>query len=146
MVEITDADVDKEMQRVFRQNRGYEPKSDDGVVADGDNLGISFVGKIDGKPFEGGSSDHAHVIVGAGEFIPGFEEQLVGMKKGETRSIDVTFPARLQPRRAAGQEGRRSTSPCSTSMRRRPASSTTISPSASASTTSRRCATRCATR
>ena len=62
VVEITDADVEKEVQRVFRNNRGYEDKGDDGVVADGDQLGISFVGKIDGKPFEGGTSDHAHVI------------------------------------------------------------------------------------
>src|SRR5690242_925779 len=86
VVEISDDDVEKEMQRVFRQNRGYEPKPDDGVVAEGDNLGISFDGKIDGKAFTGGSSDHAHMIVGAGDFIPGFEEQLIGMKKGETRS------------------------------------------------------------
>ena len=93
VVEVTEDDIEKELARVFRQNRGYEPKGDDGVVADGDNLGISFEGKIDGKPFSGGSADHAHVIVGAGDFIPGFEEQLVGMKKGETRSIDVTFPA-----------------------------------------------------
>ncbi len=93
VVEITDEDVDKEMQRVFRQNRGYEQKGDDGVVAEGDNLGISFEGKIDGKPFAGGSSDHAHLVVGAGEFIPGFEEQLIGMKKGESKSVDVTFPA-----------------------------------------------------
>ncbi len=93
VVEITDEDVDKEMQRVFRQNRGYEPKGDDGVVEQGDNLGISFAGRIDGKGFSGGSSDHAHLIVGAGEFIPGFEEQLTGMKKGETRTIEVTFPA-----------------------------------------------------
>jgi trigger factor len=92
VVEITDADLDKEMARVFRQNRGYEPKPDDGVVAEGDNLGISFEGKIKGKPFAGGSSDHAHVIIGAGDFIPGFEEQLIGMKKGETRSLDITFP------------------------------------------------------
>ncbi|HVY51532.1 MAG TPA: trigger factor [Devosia sp.] len=92
VVEVTDEDVEKEMQRVFRQNRGYEPKPEDGAVAEGDNLGISFVGKIDGKTFPGGSSDHAHVIVGAGEFIPGFEEQLIGMKKGESRQIEVTFP------------------------------------------------------
>ncbi|HRE03855.1 MAG TPA: trigger factor, partial [Ilumatobacteraceae bacterium] len=71
VVEIADADVDKEMQRVFRQNRGYEPKGEDGVVETGDNLGLSFVGKIDGKPFAGGSSDHAHLIVGSGDFIPG---------------------------------------------------------------------------
>jgi len=93
VVEITDEDVTKEVERVFRQNRGYEPKSDEGAVENGDNLGISFVGKIDGKTFAGGSSDHAHVIVGAGDFIPGFEEQLVGMKKNETRTIEVTFPA-----------------------------------------------------
>src|SRR5690606_492367 len=54
--------------------------------------GLSFVGKIDGEPFEGGSADHAHLTVGAGEFIPGFEEQLVGMKKGETKTVSVTFP------------------------------------------------------
>jgi trigger factor len=93
VVEVTDEDVSKEMQRVFRQNRGYEPKPDDGVVEQGDNLGLSFVGKIDGKTFPGGSSDHAHLIVGSGDFIPGFEYQLVGMKKGETREVQVTFPA-----------------------------------------------------
>src|SRR3569833_2116943 len=92
VVEETDEDVSKEMQRVFRQNRGYEPKPDDGVVAQGDNLGLSFVGKIDGKTFPGGSSDHAHLIVGSGDFIPGFEDQLVGRKKGETREVHVTFP------------------------------------------------------
>ena len=96
VVEIADADVDKEMQRVFRQNRGYEPKGEDGVVETGDNLGLSFVGKIDGKPFAGGSSDHAHLIVGSGDFIPGFEEQLVGMKKAETRQVSVTFPGDYQ--------------------------------------------------
>ena len=104
VVEISDDDVEKEMQRVFRQNRGYEPKPEDGVVAEGDNLGISFEGKIDGKPFSGGSSDHAHVIVGAGDFIPGFEEQLIGMKKGETRSIEVTFPADYQREELRGKK------------------------------------------
>jgi len=92
VIEVTDAEVDKEVDRVFRNNRGYEDKGDEGVVADGDRLGLSFVGKIDGEAFEGGSSDHAHLTVGSGEFIPGFEEQLVGMKKNETRSIEVTFP------------------------------------------------------
>jgi len=104
VVEVTEADVDKEMQRVFRQNRGYEPKPDDGVVADGDNLGISFVGKIDGQTFQGGSSDHAHVVVGAGDFIPGFEEQLIGMKKNETRTIEVTFPADYQREELQGKK------------------------------------------
>jgi len=105
VVEITEADVDKEMQRVFLQRRGYEQKPDDGVVEQGDNLGLSFVGKIDGKPFPGGSSDHAHLIVGAGDYVPGFEEQLIGMKKNETKAVNVTFPkdytnAELQGKKA----------------------------------------------
>jgi len=81
---------------VFRQNRGYEPKPEDGVVENGDNLGLSFVGRIDGNTFPGGASDHAHLVVGSGDFIPGFEEQLIGMKKGETREVDVNFPADYQ--------------------------------------------------
>ena len=96
VVEIADADVETELQRVFRQNRGYEDKGEDAVVASGDQLGLSFVGRIDGKTFPGGSSDHAHLTVGSGEFVPGFEEQLVGMKKGETKEITVTFPADYQ--------------------------------------------------
>ena len=93
VVDVADADLDKEIERVFRQQRGYEDKGPEGVVADGDHLGLAFKGTIDGKPFSGGSSDHAHLTVGSGEFIPGFEEQLVGMKKDETRTIQVTFPA-----------------------------------------------------
>jgi len=92
VVEIAEEEVDAEVQRVFRQNRGYEDKGDEAVVENGDRLGLSFEGKIKGKPFEGGSADHAHLTVGSGEFIPGFEEQLIGMKKGETKQIEVTFP------------------------------------------------------
>jgi trigger factor len=104
VVEISDEDVEKELQGVFRQNRGYEPKPDDGVVAEGDNLGLSFVGKVDGKTFPGGSSDHAHLVVGSGQFIPGFEEQLVGMKKGETREVNVTFPDDYQNEELRGKK------------------------------------------
>lgn len=103
VVEVTDAEVDKEVDRVFRQNRGYEDKGDDAVVTEGDRLGLSFNGTIDGEPFAGGSSDHAHLTVGSGEFIPGFEEQLVGMKKGETRTISVTFPADYAQQNLAGK-------------------------------------------
>ena len=103
VVEISDDELDTEVKRVFRNNRGYEDKGDDAVVADGDRLGLSFVGKINGETFEGGSSDHAHVTVGSGEFIPGFEEQLIGMKKGETREVTVTFPADYQQEELAGK-------------------------------------------
>ena len=104
VVEITDAEVEKEAQRFFAQNKGYEDKGDEGVVEKGDHLGLSFVGTIDGKPFDGGSSDHAHLTVGSGEFIPGFEEQLIGMKKGETKDVKVTFPADYGQKSLAGKD------------------------------------------
>jgi trigger factor len=103
-VEITDEELDKEVNRVFAQNRGYTDKGEDAVVEQGDRLGLSFVGKIDGEEFAGGKSDHAHLTVGSGEFIPGFEEQLVGMKKGETRTIEVTFPDDYQNEELSGKK------------------------------------------
>lgn len=104
VVEIDEADVDKEVQRVFAQQRGFEDKGDDAIVEQGDRLGLSFKGTMNGEAFAGGSADHAHLTVGAGEFIPGFEEQLVGMKKGETKSIKVTFPADYAQESLAGKE------------------------------------------
>ncbi len=104
VIDITDEEVTAEVNRVFAQNRGYTDKGDEGVVENGDRLGVSFVGKIKGKPFDGGTSDHAHLTVGSGEFIPGFEEQLIGMKKGETREIEVTFPKDYQSDELAGKK------------------------------------------
>ncbi|HVW92243.1 MAG TPA: trigger factor [Devosia sp.] len=104
VVEISDEEVEAELQRVFRTNRPYEDKGPDAVVENGDRLGLSFVGRINGEAFPGGSSDHAHVTVGSGEFIPGFEEQLVGMKRGETREITVTFPENYQQEELAGKQ------------------------------------------
>jgi trigger factor len=104
VIDITEEEVTAEVNRVFAQNRGYTDKGDEGVVENGDRLGLSFVGKIKGKPFDGGTSDHAHLTVGSGEFIPGFEEQLIGMKKGETREIDVTFPKDYQSEELAGKK------------------------------------------
>ena len=104
VVEVAEEDVDKELERVFINNREYERKGDDAVVEDGDRLGLKFVGKIDGEPFEGGSSDHAHLTVGAGEYIPGFEEQLVGVKAGEPKDVKVTFPEDYGNKELAGKE------------------------------------------
>ncbi|MDB5586932.1 MAG: trigger factor [Devosia sp.] len=104
VVDVTEEEIDAEVNRVFAQNRGYEDKGDEGVVETGDRLGLSFVGKVDGKPFDGGTSDHAHLTVGSGEFIPGFEEQLVGMKKGESREVKVTFPKDYQSEELAGKK------------------------------------------
>ncbi|WP_374622842.1 trigger factor [Devosia sp.] len=104
VVELDEKDVDTEVNRVFAQQRGYEDKGDGAVVENGDRLGLSFKGSIDGEAFAGGSADHAHLTVGSGEFIPGFEEQLVGMKKGETRTIKVTFPKDYAQENLAGKD------------------------------------------
>ncbi len=92
VVPISKEDVSKELDRLFAEQREYEEKKEGAKIENGDRVGMKFVGKIDGEAFEGGSSDHAHVVVGAGQYIPGFEEQLVGMKKGEKGEVNVTFP------------------------------------------------------
>ena len=104
VVEVNEKEIDEEVEKFFKQNRGYEDKGDDAVVADGDRVGLSFVGKIDGEPFEGGSADHTHLIVGSGQFIPGFEEKLIGIKKGEEKTIKVTFPKDYQNEDLAGKK------------------------------------------
>lgn len=104
VVAVDEEEVDKEVNRVFLTNREFERKGDDGKVAPGDKLGLKFVGKIDGEPFEGGSSDHAHLTVGAGEYIPGFEGQLIGMKVGKPKEVKVTFPDDYGAAELAGKE------------------------------------------
>ena len=103
VVEIGEDEIDAEVKRVFAQQTGYTDKGDEGVVETGDRLGLSFKGTIDGEAFAGGTSDHAHLVVGSGEFIPGFEDQLVGMKKGETKTVTVTFPADYAQENLAGK-------------------------------------------
>jgi len=104
LVPVSEEDVTKEMKRLFSEQREYEDRAEGAPIASGDRVGLNFVGKIDGEAFEGGASDHAHVIVGAGQYIPGFEEQLIGMKKGDSGEIKVTFPAEYGQEHLAGKE------------------------------------------
>src|SRR3546814_6879967 len=71
---------------------------------DGDTLTIDFVGKIDGEAFEGGSAEDVKLKIGSGQFIPGFEEQLTGVKKGDEKTITVTFPEDYSAAHLAGKE------------------------------------------
>src|SRR5262245_4664254 len=90
VAEISDAEVDEGVKRVAEANRPYAAK--DGKAASGDRVVISFVGTVDGQPFEGGAAEDAPIVLGSGQFIPGFEEQLVGIAAGETRTVSVIFP------------------------------------------------------
>ncbi len=100
-VMVSDADVDEELKRFAETVRPFAPK--EGAAENGDQVRLSYVGKIDGEAFAGGSDDDSTMRLGSGQFIPGFEEQLVGMKAGESRTITVTFPADYAATQYAGK-------------------------------------------
>jgi trigger factor len=103
VVEVTDAEVDEAIKRIAEQNRPYAAKAEGAKAENGDKVTISFKGSIDGAPFDGGSGEGIAVVIGAGQFIPGFEEQLVGIGSGETRTLKVTFPKNYASEKLAGQ-------------------------------------------
>lgn len=89
----SDEEIDSAVSELVSQNRTYETKKGKAPkAADGDMLIIDFIGRIDGEAFQGGTAEDSELVIGSGRFIPGFEEQLTGAKKGETRTITVTFP------------------------------------------------------
>jgi trigger factor len=103
--EPSDADVDAAITEIAGANQTYEGKTCKAPAADdGDMVVADFVGRIGGEAFEGGSMEDAEIVIGSGRFIPGFEEQLKGAKKGETRTLKVTFPADYQATHLAGKE------------------------------------------
>ena len=90
-VTVTDEDVEKELSREQERN-SRQITLEDEAAADGDTVTMDYEGKIDGEAFEGGTAQGADLTLGSGTFIPGFEEQLVGVKAGETKEVHVTFP------------------------------------------------------
>ncbi|MBA4805569.1 MAG: trigger factor [Brevundimonas sp.] len=102
--EASDEDLDEALKELAGQAKTYEDKKGKTVkAADGDQLTIDFVGKIDGEAFEGGSATDADLVIGSNRFIPGFEEQLKGAKVGEEKTIEVTFPEDYQAKHLAGK-------------------------------------------
>jgi trigger factor len=87
---VSDEQVDEALKELARAQHDFEDK--DGPAVDGDQVVVDFVGRIDGEAFDGGSATDAPVVIGSKQFIPGFEEQLVGAKTGEERTLNVTFP------------------------------------------------------
>ncbi len=103
VAEVTDAEVQETLERLAAQNRTYSPKGEGAEAASGDRVVVDFVGRIDGEPFQGGTAEGITVELGSGTFIPGFEEQLVGAKAGETRMVNVTFPQNYGAAHLAGK-------------------------------------------
>ncbi len=91
-VPVADEAVDEALANVAGQQKTYKDAAKTKKAADGDQLIIDFTGSIDGEEFEGGKAEDAPLVLGAGQFIPGFEEQLTGAKTGDEKTITVTFP------------------------------------------------------
>ena len=102
VVEIEDAEIDEQIERIAENARTYEAKK--GKAADKDRVTFDYLGKVDGEPFEGGKDEGAKLVLGSGQFIPGFEEQMIGLKKGDEKQIAVTFPEDYGAADLAGKE------------------------------------------
>ncbi|MFN4092778.1 MAG: trigger factor [Brevundimonas sp.] len=102
--EASDADLDEALKELAGQAKSYEDKTGKAVkAAEGDQLTIDFLGKLDGEPFEGGAATDADLVIGSNRFIPGFEEQLKGAKVGDEKVLNVTFPENYQAAHLAGK-------------------------------------------
>lgn len=104
VAEVTDAEIDEAMKRIAEQNKPYAAKADAAKAEQGDRLTVNFVGRIDGTEFDGGKAEDIAVTIGTNQFIPGFEEQLVGFAVNESRTIKVKFPEGYANTELAGKD------------------------------------------
>jgi trigger factor len=104
VTEVSDADVDEAIKRIAEQNRDYADKGEGAKAETGDRVTISFKGTIGGTPFEGGTGEGIQVGIGSNTFIPGFEDQLIGIAKDETRTLKVPFPKNYANAELAGKD------------------------------------------
>jgi trigger factor len=100
--EVSDDEIDKALATIADQKRPFVAKTEG--AANGDRVTIGFEGSIDGTPFEGGTGEDVPLVIGAGQFIPGFEEHLVGLKAGESKTFDVKFPDDYRAPALAGKD------------------------------------------
>src|SRR5690606_21540411 len=91
-VPVGESALDEALQRLASNQKSYSDAPKNRKAAEGDQLIVDFVGRVDGTEFEGGKAEGTPLVIGAGRFIPGFEEQLTGLKAGDAKTITVTFP------------------------------------------------------
>ncbi|MCM2399738.1 trigger factor [Rhizobium sp. S153] len=102
VVEVSDEEVNEQILKISESARSFETKK--GKAADGDRITMDYVGKVDGIAFDGGTDSDAELVLGSGRFIPGFEDQLIGTKAGDEKTITVTFPEDYPAKNLAGKE------------------------------------------
>ena len=100
---VEDAEIDQALQSIAEQSRPFNDKAG-APAAQGDRVTVSFQGAIDGVPFEGGTGDDVALVLGSAQFIPGFEDQLVGVKAEENRAVNVKFPDNYRVESLAGKD------------------------------------------
>jgi len=103
VAEVSDEEVERFVQRMADSRRAFTDRPEDEAAETGDKLTIDFVGKIDGEAFEGGTSQDIEAVLGAKNFIPGFEDGLVGAKAGEQRVVEARFPENYATEALAGK-------------------------------------------
>ena len=104
IVKADDAAVDEALSNLASSAQDFKDRKKGSKSKDGDQVVIDFVGKVDGEAFEGGSAEDYPLVLGSNSFIPGFEEQLVGVKAGEEKAATVSFPDEYQAEHLAGKE------------------------------------------
>ena len=102
--EVDDKEVEERLGQLAEGRKTYKKKAKTAKAKEGDAVLIDFVGKIDGEPFEGGSMEGHQLVLGSNSFIPGFEDQLVGVKAGDEKNVEVTFPENYQATQYAGKD------------------------------------------
>jgi trigger factor len=100
---VPDSEIDEALKRIADQQKSYETAPEGHEAQTGDAVVIDFVGKRDGEPFEGGAAEDYQLVLGSNSLIPGFEDQLVGVKAGDSREVNVTFPEDYGSADLAGQ-------------------------------------------
>lgn len=103
VADIADSDIDEAAGRVAEQQKTFKKAAKTAKAKDGDAVLIDFVGSVDGVEFEGGKGEDYQLELGSGSFIPGFEEQLVGVKAGEEKDVEVSFPEEYHAQELAGK-------------------------------------------
>ena len=103
IVEVADEQVDEAVARLAAQSQRFDDAPADTAAKDGDQVVMDFVGKVDGVAFDGGTGTGMAIVIGSGNLIPGFEEQLVGVKAGEEKTINVNFPEEYGAKNLAGK-------------------------------------------
>jgi trigger factor len=102
VVEVSDTEINESLERMAKQNVAFEPKK--GKAVAGDRVVVDFLGRIDGTEFEGGKGEDVRVELGSNTFIPGFEDQLVGLEAGDAKLVKVTFPTNYLAPHLAGKD------------------------------------------